>query len=253
VLGVQARYLATLGEFEEAVARGTEAIALADTPEFATRPLGLIVGLNGLGTTHLIRGEVARAASLLERARSVAIEHDVGFVFGFTCSALGYARALQGRRSEALSLIEEAIAHVGAIGRVTDSSRHRWLLAAALLLGSRPDDARKAVKEALELARRYRERGNEAEALRVLGECAAAGARPDPTEVRQSFAQAVAMAEELGMRPLIAQCHLGLGKLYQRTGKREQAQEHLTTATTMYREMGMTYWLEKAEAELRVG
>jgi hypothetical protein len=52
------------------------------------------------------------------------------------------------------------------------------------------------------------------------------------------------------MRPLVAHCHLGLGRLYRRTDKREPAQEHLTTATTMYREMGMTYWLEKAEAEL---
>jgi hypothetical protein len=42
---------------------------------------------------------------------------------------------------------------------------------------------------------------------------------------------------------------LGLGKLYRRTDNREQAHEHLATATTMYREMGMTYWLEKAEAE----
>ena len=50
---------------------------------------------------------------------------------------------------------------------------------------------------------------------------------------------------------MIGPCHFGLGKLYRRTGKREQAQEHLTTATTMYREMGMTYWLEKAEAEMR--
>ena len=57
-----------------------------------------------------------------------------------------------------------------------------------------------------------------------------------------------ALATELGMRPLVAHCHHGLGKLYRRTGKREQAQEHLTTATMMYREMGMTYWLEKAEA-----
>ena len=53
------------------------------------------------------------------------------------------------------------------------------------------------------------------------------------------------------MRPLVAHCHLGLGKLYQRTGKRDPAQEHLTTATTMYRETGMTYWLEKADAEIR--
>jgi hypothetical protein len=58
------------------------------------------------------------------------------------------------------------------------------------------------------------------------------------------------LADELGMRPLVAHCHLGLGKLYRRTGKPEQTQEHLATATAMYREMGMTYWLEKAEAEI---
>jgi len=65
------------------------------------------------------------------------------------------------------------------------------------------------------------------------------------------YRQALALAEPRGMRPLVAHCHLGLAKLYRRTGKREQAQEHLTTATTMYREMGMTYWLEKAEAQMR--
>ena len=53
------------------------------------------------------------------------------------------------------------------------------------------------------------------------------------------------------MRPLIAQCHLGLGKLALRTGKKQEAQEHLTTATTMYREMDMAYWLKQAEAELK--
>ena len=53
------------------------------------------------------------------------------------------------------------------------------------------------------------------------------------------------------MRPLVAHCHLGLGKLYARTGKREQAQEHLRTATAMYREMDMRFWLDQAEAERR--
>jgi len=62
---------------------------------------------------------------------------------------------------------------------------------------------------------------------------------------------ALTLAEELGMRPLVAHCHLGLGKLYRRTDKREQAREHLATATTMYREMGMTYWLHEAEAEMK--
>jgi hypothetical protein len=61
----------------------------------------------------------------------------------------------------------------------------------------------------------------------------------------------MALATKLGMRPLTAHCHLGLSKLYRRTGDHQQAQEHLTTATTMYREMDMRFWLEQAEAELR--
>jgi hypothetical protein len=67
--------------------------------------------------------------------------------------------------------------------------------------------------------------------------------------VKASGKQGVPQGRELS--PRLAHCHLGLGKLYRRTGKHEQAQEHLTTATTMYLEMGMTFWLEKAEAELR--
>jgi hypothetical protein len=70
--------------------------------------------------------------------------------------------------------------------------------------------------------------------------------RPKP-----HYREALALAEPRGMRPLVAHCHLGLGKLYRRTGQREQAHEHLTTATTMYREMGMTYWLERAGVEMR--
>ena len=65
------------------------------------------------------------------------------------------------------------------------------------------------------------------------------------------YRNAVALASELGMRPLVAHCHLGLCKLYRQTGNREQARELLTTATTMYREMSMQFWLQKAEAEMR--
>jgi hypothetical protein len=65
------------------------------------------------------------------------------------------------------------------------------------------------------------------------------------------YFEALGLGEKLGMRPLAAHCHLGLGKLYKRTGKREHAQERLTTATTMYREMRMTYWLERATTELK--
>src|SRR5215472_1818167 len=87
------------------------------------------------------------------------------------------------------------------------------------------------------------------------------GRRADPARMSRGvgadddaellYREALALAESCGLLPLVAHCHLGLGKLYRRTGQREQAEEHLTTATTMYREMGMTYWLEKAEAQMR--
>jgi tetratricopeptide (TPR) repeat protein len=250
ILGWQAFCLATLGNFKEAEARATEAVALGEAATLMVRPLSLVMGLIGLGLTHWLRGEVARAVPVLERGRTLALEHDVVLGLPFLSSALGHARALQGRYSEAVPVMEEAITRWDAAGRVANRARHLWLLAATHLAGNQPDDARKVVEEALELARRHAERGNEAEALRVLGECTASGPRPDVVAARQSLEQALALAEELGMRPLIAHCHLGLGKLYRRTSQREQAWEHLTTATTMYREMDMRFWLEQAEAEL---
>jgi hypothetical protein len=54
-----------------------------------------------------------------------------------------------------------------------------------------------------------------------------------------------------GMRPLVAHCHLGLGKLYRQTRDSERAKQHLTTATTMYRDMGMTFWLEQADKQMK--
>ena len=78
------------------------------------------------------------------------------------------------------------------------------------------------------------------------------GTQADPPDVKSAeehYHQALARANALGMRPLAAHCNFGLGKLHRRIGKRGAAQEHLTTATTMYREMGMAFWLEKAEAE----
>ena len=102
------------------------------------------------------------------------------------------------------------------------------------------------------LARERGQRGYEAWALRLLGEIAPRRDPPDVETAEGHYRQAMALAEELGMRPLIAHCHLGLGKLSRRTGDRSKVEEHLTTAMTMYREMDMGFWLAQAEAELAV-
>ena len=98
------------------------------------------------------------------------------------------------------------------------------------------------------LTRRLGARGSEAHALCLAGDVASTGGAEDAPGY---YREALALAGELGMRPLVAHCHLGLGKLHRCTVKRERASERLTTATTMYREMDMRYWLEQAEAESR--
>ena len=120
-----------------------------------------------------------------------------------------------------------------------------------LKLAEQLEDARAVADRGLALARQRGERGYEAWALGLLAEIAAHPRGPDVEAARAHYDAAMTLATELGMRPLVAHCHLGLGTLYRRTGDAAKAQEHLTTATTMYREMGMGFWLEKAEAEFR--
>jgi len=120
-------------------------------------------------------------------------------------------------------------------------------LGEAYLLANQVENARSCADRALMLARGRGERVYEAWVLRLLGEIASHLARPDVGTAAEHYGAAMALASELEMRPLVAHCHAGLGRLYGRTGKSEQAQEHRTTAAAMYGEMGMTYFLDKVE------
>jgi tetratricopeptide (TPR) repeat protein len=168
-------------------------------------------------------------------------------------SLLGHSYAMSGRLADALPLLRESVQKAAAIRLNCHQALREARLAEACLLAGDLEDARAHGLRALESARIHGEPGNEAWSLRALGQIAAMGVPPDLEAARINYAAALRIAEPRGMRPLVAHCHLGLGKLYRRTGKRQEAQEHLTTATTMYREMGMTYWLEKAEAEEQGG
>jgi tetratricopeptide (TPR) repeat protein len=103
-------------------------------------------------------------------------------------------------------------------------------LAEAWLRSGRSAEALATGQRAVALARERGERGFEAHALRILG---AQSDHPDAEAAEARYRHALAVADGLGMRPLLAHCRLGLGQLYTRTGKREQAREHLTTAATM--------------------
>ena len=126
----------------------------------------------------------------------------------------------------------------------------RLSLGEAHLLAGRLEEAHALAERALALAREHQERGNQAYALRLLGDIAARREPPEAEQAAAHYRQALALAEELGMRPLQAHCHLSLGTLYVKTGQREQARTELSTAIELYRAMDMTFWLPQAEAAL---
>jgi tetratricopeptide (TPR) repeat protein len=119
-------------------------------------------------------------------------------------------------------------------------------------LAGRGEEAWQQARQALDLARQLKERGNEALALHQLGTVLAHAAPPDVVQAEAHYRQALALAEELGMRPLQAHCHRGLGMLYATTGQREQAHAALSAAVNLYHAMEMTFWLPETEAALAV-
>jgi tetratricopeptide (TPR) repeat protein len=124
-------------------------------------------------------------------------------------------------------------------------------LAQGYLLIGKLEEALSLASRALDLSRRHGERSHEALALYVLGYIALSTNPLEIAKAEDHYRQAMALADGLKMRPLIAHCHVGLGKLYRRTGDQEQAKMHLTNGVAMMREMEMGLWLERAEAELK--
>ena len=123
-----------------------------------------------------------------------------------------------------------------------------YTLGCACLRLSRLDEAQRVGDRAVVSS--LSEPGFMPHALHLLGVIATHPDRFDAQRGEVHYRQALSLAEPCSMRPLVAHCHFGLGKLYRRTGDGAKAEEHLTTAGTLYREMGMTFWLEKADAEL---
>jgi tetratricopeptide (TPR) repeat protein len=241
--------LAELGDFDQALQAGEEAIRIA---EELNEPYSRIAAYHGMGSVHARRGELSKAIAVLESALELCREWDTHLPMWFAgvAPSLGHAYAMSGKAIEAIQLFEKAIEQVAAVGFNFAQSLSIGWLARAQLLAGRPVEAWGTASEALDVARRHHERGHEALIKGVIGQIAAEVKPAQLAEAESAYRDGLLIASELGMRPLVAHCHLGLGKLYRGTDKREQAEEHLTTATTMYRDMGMTYWLEKAEAEV---
>jgi tetratricopeptide (TPR) repeat protein len=217
---------------------GAEALRVARALD---NPYWLIVAHYQLGMVQQYRGRFAESVALFEQALSIGRLWNISDFADVSAAGLAIAHIRLGRTADAEERADSSLGW--------SSLRLRW--AEASFLAGRREEALEAAKQVLSRWRQDGVRGFEGWVLHLLGEIASHADRPDAAEAEAHYGAAMTLGSELGMRPLVAHCHLGLGKLYRRTGDQAKAHEHLATATMMYREMDMSYWLEKAEAEIR--
>jgi tetratricopeptide (TPR) repeat protein len=238
--------LPQLGRFAEAAEYEAEAIRLAEP----THHVFTVAFADWAACTlHLLKGDWAKARSMIDHGIAVIQSGNVVLLqpavtsSAWVLAQLGEAGEAQNRLREGEQLLERQ----AASGIVGARGWNYYSLGRTCLLLGRLDEARRLGERAIELSPCHP--GFAAYALHLLGDIATHPDRFDAERGEAHYRDALALAEPRGMRPLVAHCHLGLGKLYRRTGKHEEAPGYLTTATTMYREM--RFWLEQADAELR--
>jgi len=239
---------AELGAFTEGLTMAEEGLRIAET---VNHPFSMIEACFGVSIVYRRQGDVHRAIPVLERAMGLCQDWHIPLFLPWLAIILGLAYALGGRVAAGLALVEQGVEQQVARGRPRQRARSIADLSEAYLLAGRLEDARQRAAQALDHARQYKQRGNQARALWLLGESTARHELPEVEPAETHYRQALALAEELGMRPLQAHCHRGLGTLYAQTGQRELARTALSTAIALYRSMDMRCWLPQAETTLR--
>jgi tetratricopeptide (TPR) repeat protein len=242
------RPLSYLGEFAEARRHGEEAVRLAMIKGRRDVP---IIAHGCLGLVYLAQGDLETAIQVFDQGLILCRAAGNRDWSKTMLAGLGLAHALTGRIAQGFALLEDTIREGIRTGVLYGHHpvRVAWLSEVCLLAGRR-DEALLHARQALDLARQQKARGDEALACRVLG---AVHAYADPPDVRRAealYLEALALAEHLGMRPTIAHCHLGLGTLYIEEGRQDDAHVELSAAIELYRAMEMTFWLPQAEAAL---
>lgn len=241
-----ARVLVERGMFEKGETHGQEAIRIAESLD---HPLSILVGNLFLAYLKSIRGELSQAEHLLERALDQCREWDFTSHNPIVMASLEHVYALSGRVQKGVSCLREALAEYERAGIGYYHSLSMKQFGEAYLLADQIENAHDCANRAVMLARERGERGYEAWSLHLLGEIASHHDCLDATAAENYYAAAITLTTELKMRPLLAHCNFGLGKLNRRTGKNKQAQNYLTKAIAMYDRMGMRFWLEKGESE----
>jgi tetratricopeptide (TPR) repeat protein len=237
--------LAEIGAFPEGIARGTEGAAIAEAADHA---YSQVLAVWGLGTLHVVRGDPERAIPVLEQGLVVSRMADIPLLFPFVAAPLGAAYVLAGRVDDAVPLLERAVRQAVSMNLLANHALRLTWLGETFLLTDQIERAGEQAAQALALAERHGERGSQAYAWRLTGEIATRREAGDLQAGFDAYRSALRLATELGMRPLVARCHLGLAAVQQRSGAQAEARAERDAAVEMLRELEMPHWLGQVTA-----
>jgi tetratricopeptide (TPR) repeat protein/ABC-type thiamine transport system ATPase subunit len=239
--------LAELGDFATGRGMAEDAVRLGEAIE---QPYSIAGALTPVGCLSRRQGVLQQAIPALERGLALCQSANIARFFPLTAAILGAVYALAGRVVEAQPLLDQMLERLASGSRVFQYAVVLTELSEALLLVGRVDEASMLAGQLLELSRTHTGHGYQTHAHRLLGDVAMRREPPDLALAEAHYRQALALAEEIGMRPLQAHCHHGLGTLYARLGRSEQARSALAAAIDLYRALEMTFWLPQTEAAL---
>jgi class 3 adenylate cyclase/tetratricopeptide (TPR) repeat protein len=238
--------LADLGEFERADACLDRARAQAD---FARHPYSQAIAWTLTGAVWYARGQVDRAVPMLARSLDLCEQANLTVWQPIPATLLGACLLALDRKDDGIALLRDGVRRAESLGIMAYLSRWMLHLAEGLLATGDVAAARVTADRAMALALAHGERAHEAMAWRVLGDVSAREASFEAA--RQAYEQALALADELSLRPQLARAHFDLGRLARRLGHLSDAEDHLARAVVLFADTGMRAWLEMSQPELK--
>jgi tetratricopeptide (TPR) repeat protein len=238
--------LAEQGGFALAIKRANEAALIAEAVDHL---VSRVYAYMALGIAYLRKGEINKSISNLERALNLSEEANLRMARAMVVGYLGRAYTIDNQATKAVEILSEVVHDAASMELLVDQGMRLVHLGEAYLRAGQWDRAISMAKLALQTAQDYSQCGARAWGEWLLGEIYSG---PRTLEKGEGYYRtAIKLASELGMSPLVAQCHFSIGKAQADIGKGELAREHFSQAASMYRNLEMQIRVLETEAYLQ--
>ena len=236
---------AALGQFNAALASAAEGLRVAGE---IRHPSSLTLSNAFLGYCQILKGDIDAAIPTLERGLAIAQEHELPHGVTSNLLYLAYALILSNRHESGLEALDRAVQH--EITFMPQWTRYGSVTAAAYLAAGRIVEATREVDKGLAMVAERQARGYRGPLIRMQAELLMRQEPLNADAAQSRLQEALALASEFGMEPEVARCRLGLARLHRQTRGSAAGAEHLAAAVALYREIGASFWAERAEAEV---